>query len=64
MNGVFSRFDDDVSRNLYNKQQAALATLPDSLRPLPIHMVPLRAYNVTGIENVRALLTGEFDFTI
>lgn len=59
VNGVLSGYDDDVSHNLFDKQKTALATLPDSLRTLPLRMVPLRAYNVTGMENVRSLLTGD-----
>ena len=57
VNGLLSGHDDQVSRNLFEKQQAALAALPKRLQTLPLRMVPLRAYNVTGMENVRALLT-------
>lgn len=57
VNGLLAGYDDKVSRSLFEKQQAALAALPEGLRTLPIRMVPLRAYNVTGMENVRALLT-------
>ncbi|MDD4122121.1 MAG: ArsA-related P-loop ATPase, partial [Eubacteriales bacterium] len=42
--------------SLYEKQQAAISEMPESLKVFSIHMVPLRAYNVTGLENVRALL--------
>lgn len=56
VNGVLMEYTDTLSSNLYAKQQAALAAMPESLRTLPIHMVPLRTYNVTGLENVRALL--------
>lgn len=59
VNGVLVGHDDDVSRNLFEKQQAALTALPKSLQVLPIRMVPLRAYNVTGMKNVRALLTSD-----
>lgn len=59
VNGVLVGHDDDVSRNLFKKQQAALTALPESLQVLPIRMVPLRAYNVTGMKNVRALLTSD-----
>ncbi|MCI2161963.1 MAG: AAA family ATPase, partial [Oscillospiraceae bacterium] len=43
----------------YEKQQAALNAMPESLQTLPLSMVPLRAYNVTGLENVRALLNAD-----
>ncbi len=56
VNGVLMEHSDALSTSLYEKQQSALAGMPESLRTLPLHVVPLRAYNVTGLENVRALL--------
>ena len=56
VNGVLMEHSDALSTSLYEKQQSALAAMPESLRALPLHVVPLRAYNVTGLENVRALL--------
>jgi len=55
-NGVLSSFDDTISESLYYKQQKALAELPAGLKGLSVYVVPLRAYNVTGLENVRNLL--------
>lgn len=56
VNGVLTEHSDALSFSLYEKQRAALAAMPEGLRALLRYMVPLRAYNVTGIENVRALL--------
>ncbi|MDU7337857.1 MAG: arsenical pump-driving ATPase [Clostridium sp.] len=56
MNGVLTEPDDEVSHRLFQKQQAALAATPEGLRSLSTYRVPLRAYQVSGIENVRALL--------
>lgn len=56
VNGVLMEHNDALSSSLYEKQQAALAAMPEGLRIFSLYMVPLRAYNVTGIENVRALL--------
>ena len=56
VNGVLTERDDTLSASLYEKQQAALSAMPESLQKLSRYMVPLRAYNVTGLENVRALL--------
>lgn len=56
VNGVLTEHSDALSFSIYEKQQTALASMPQSLRALPFYMVPLRAYNVTGLENVRALL--------
>lgn len=60
VNGILMEHNDALSSSLYEKQQSALATMPESLRVLPIHSVPLRAYNVTGLENIRALLNTDY----
>lgn len=57
VNGVLADYDDTISKSLYDKQQKALADMPKSLQSIKTYMVPLRAYNITGMENVRALLT-------
>jgi len=59
MNGVLTTYDDSISESLYHKQQKALADMPQDLKNLTIYTVPLRAYNITGLDNVRALLTKE-----
>ncbi len=56
INGVLTEYSDSLSLNLFEKQKTAINTMPESLQTLPLHMVPLRAYNITGLENVRALL--------
>ncbi len=57
INGVLTSYDDSVSESLYNKQQKALAEMPQGLQKLTTYTVPFRAYNITGVENIRALLT-------
>ena len=57
INGVMPSYDDSVSGSLYNKQQMALADIPDNIKKLDLYSVPLRAYNITGMDNVRALLS-------
>lgn len=56
INGVLDSYDDEISKALYDKGQAALAKMPQELQKLPLFYVPLRAYNITGLENVRNLL--------
>ena len=56
INGVLSAFDDGISESLYAKQQKALADMPAELKDTATYFVPLRAYNITGMENVRNLL--------
>lgn len=56
INGLLTSYDDDISQSLYNKQQKSLTEIPLGLQKVTTYMVPLRAYNITGIENVRSLL--------
>lgn len=56
MNGVLQSYDDDLSNALFEKQQNALQYIPNGLRNIETYEIPLRPYNVTGLENVRALL--------
>ena len=56
INGVMQGFDDDISKSLFDKQQVALQSIPLSLQKLKLYEIPLRAYNITGMENVRAFL--------
>ena len=57
INGVLTSYDDSVSESLYRKQQDALLSIPQRLKKLVAYRIPLRAYNITGIDNVRAFLT-------
>lgn len=57
INGVLTSYDDSVSESLYRKQQDALHDIPQGLKKLAAYRIPLRAYNITGIANVRAFLT-------
>lgn len=57
INGVLTSYDDSISQGLYQKQQKALAGMPEGLKKITAYTIPLRAYNITGVENVRAFLT-------
>lgn len=57
INGVLTSHDDPVSESLYLKQQMALTKIPQGLQKITTYIIPLRAYNITGIDNVRAFLT-------
>ena len=57
VNGVLMQHDDALSSELYRKQQAALADMPAKLKELAQYAVPLRAYPIIGIANIRAMLT-------
>jgi arsenite-transporting ATPase len=56
INGVLKNHDDNLSNELYVKQQKALKEMPEGLSTLEKYEIPLRAYNVTGIDNIRAFL--------
>lgn len=59
INGVLTTYDDSISTGLYEKQQRALATMPEQLRMISAFLIPLRAYNITGLASVRGLLTDD-----
>lgn len=56
VNGILLKSDDEVSEKLYRKQQSALESIPEGLKKLPAYQIPLRTYNITGLENVRSML--------
>jgi arsenite-transporting ATPase len=56
LNGILQDHDDYLSNAIYEKQQNALKDIPESLRAIETYNIPLRPYNVTGLENVRAFL--------
>lgn len=56
INGILEEHDDYLSTAIYEKQQSALKDLPEALKTLETFEIPLRPYNVTGLENVRAFL--------
>jgi arsenite-transporting ATPase len=56
INGVLKSHDDSLSNAIYTKQQNALKGIPEHLKRLETYEIPLRPYNVTGLENVRAFL--------
>lgn len=56
INGVMQKHDDEISNAIYNKQHKALNEIPQGLKNIETFEIPLRPYNITGLENVRALL--------
>lgn len=56
VNGVLKQHNDDISRALFDKQQRSLKEMPQDLMNLPTFEIPLRPYNITGLDNVRAFL--------
>ena len=59
INGVFMAFDDEVSEKIFCKQQKALANIPARLKKIPTVGIPLRAYNIMGLQNIRSFLSDD-----
>lgn len=57
INGVLESYDDSVSQSLYEKQNKALNHMPEELKNIDTYTIPLRAYNVMGIDNIRSFLS-------
>lgn len=60
VNGVLAAYDDPISESLYKRQQIALLKMPERLQSMETYKIPLRAYNIIGVENVRAFLTSNW----
>lgn len=56
INGVLEEHDDYLSDAICEKQQNALKDMPQELKKLDIFKIPLKPYNITGLENVRSFL--------
>lgn len=56
INGILMDYDDEISTSLFQKQQKAINELPEGLKDLTIYTIELRAYNITGLDNVRGFL--------
>ena len=50
INGVLQSYDDIVSKSLFDKQREALKGMPVDLKNFVTYEIPLRAYNITGID--------------
>ena len=62
INGILSEATDVVSSKMLDKQQKALENMPHGLKKIKIFTIPLRSYNVIGIDNIRAFLYSD-DYT-
>nr|WP_075727847.1 arsenical pump-driving ATPase [Tissierella creatinophila] len=55
VNGILKEHDDYLSNAIYTKQQDALKDIPIGLKDIETFEIPLRPYNITGLENIRSL---------
>lgn len=61
INGVLQSYDDTVSKSLFDQQREALRNMPPDLKNFVTYEISLRAYNITGTDNVRAFLYEDND---
>lgn len=54
VNGLLPEASDPVAQTMLVKQQAALEHMPQKLRHIKTFAVPLRSYNVLGLDKIRA----------
>jgi len=59
INGLLDRATDNLSEKLQNKQQDALNNMSKNLSKLTTFIIPLRSYNVIGLDNIRTFLTSD-----
>lgn len=58
INGILENHEvsDEMASSLYDKQQEAINNIPNKISNLTTYTIPLRTYNVTGIESIRNML--------
>lgn len=54
INGVMNEATDALSQKIINKQQNAIKKMPQGLMNLKTYTLPLRSYNIMGLEKIRA----------
>jgi arsenite-transporting ATPase len=59
INGVLNEATDVLSQNIFDKQQNAMKNMPVSLKKLETYILPLRSYNILGLEKIRAFFKND-----
>lgn len=59
INGVLKVQDDELSAAIYKKQKSALDSIPEGFNTIRTFEIPLRPYNVTGIDNIRRFFSND-----
>ncbi|MBU5311948.1 arsenical pump-driving ATPase [Tissierella carlieri] len=59
VNGALRDHDDYLSNAIFDKQQNALKEIPEGLKNIETYKIPLRPYNMTGLENLRAFFKSD-----
>ncbi|MCX8075265.1 MAG: arsenical pump-driving ATPase [Clostridia bacterium] len=56
INGIITEHEDSVSSSIFDKQYKSIQNMPDELSDITKYMIPLRGYNIIGINNIRDLI--------
>lgn len=59
INGVLTEPSDDVSQDIYDRQQNTIIDMPQDLKKLKTFTIPLRSYNILGLSNIRAFFNSD-----
>ncbi|MDT2754299.1 arsenical pump-driving ATPase [Enterococcus pseudoavium] len=59
VNGLLYNPDDAISQVIYSEQQNDLKEMPEPLSKFETYYIPLRPYNVTGIDKLQILLSDQ-----
>ena len=59
INGVLCEASDPVSQHILDNQRKAMESMPGTLREFETFTIPLRSYNILGLEKIRAFLKSD-----
>jgi arsenite-transporting ATPase len=59
INGVLGAASDSVSQNIFDNQQKAMGNMPQGLKEFKIFTIPLRSYNILGLDKIRAFFNDD-----
>lgn len=59
VNGILEEATDEISQIMYDQQHQDLEEMPADLKAFESFFIPLRPYNVTGVDKLRILLAEE-----
>lgn len=59
INAVLNQATDELSKKIMADQKEALANMPESLKKYPAYTLPLRSYNILGLDKLRTFFTSD-----
>lgn len=59
INGVLGEASDDLSKKILDKQQSAMENMPKGLTEFKTYTLPLRSYNILGLDKIRAFFNSD-----